>query len=482
VPATWPAGEGYTAALIALMAVTALLPIRIDDREEHVALWIVTAAAGGMVGAAAVVLLWAAVAAALPVAAARPLLASPRRVGRDRARSVEGLLLSAAVGTAGVLAAAAFRGVVQHGTVPVTAGSAGELLAGTLTLCVGWAVGTAARLAALRLRGQPFLPWSPSAFDSALVPYLLPCVVGFPLVTAAVVAYDPDDPWTSLVVLAWVLPVHAATAYQAHRREMAHELRRDALARQRLAAIGEVSARIVHQSRHQVGLMGWSIHRLRAVLDRVATLPAPRAPDVARELAAAERELDALVAAKDRLSAALTAELLLGTEGDDGGVGGTGDDARPPSHEPAGLPARALVADVVAQLRDKAGACGVTLDVTANGDCATRVPDSVRDAVFNLVDNALDAARSGVRVSLHGTGTAATIGVADDGSGLADDLAHAVLPFSTTKAGGTGMGLPIADALVSDVGGTLRYERSTGTTTFTVELPSITTGEGISYP
>ena len=46
--------------------------------------------------------------------------------------------------------------------------------------------------------------------------------------------------------------------------------------RERLAAIGEASARIVHQSRHLVAVMGWSIHRLLGRSDTT--------PDARREL------------------------------------------------------------------------------------------------------------------------------------------------------------------------------------------------------
>ena len=77
-----------------------------------------------------------------------------------------------------------------------------------------------------------------------------------------------------------------------------------------------------------------------------------------------------------------------------------------------------------------------------------------------------------IAADLHG-GTL-TISVCDDGPGLATEIAgRAFEPFVSTKAGGTGMGLAIADAAVAEAGGELRHDRTRGTTRFSVGLPLV---------
>ncbi|MGV3619356.1 MAG: sensor histidine kinase [Archangium sp.] len=97
--------------------------------------------------------------------------------------------------------------------------------------------------------------------------------------------------------------------------------------------------------------------------------------------------------------------------------------------------------------------------------------------LVNLVENALDAARSVVRVAVRPGRTPAPsvcIEVSDDGPGVSSDLAERIFePFFTTKAHGTGLGLAIARDLTRLNGGELRHvvDAPHGAT-FRVYLPS----------
>ena len=74
----------------------------------------------------------------------------------------------------------------------------------------------------------------------------------------------------------------------------------------------------------------------------------------------------------------------------------------------------------------------------------------VAQVLDNLIANALDAARTEVRVSVDGT----TLRVSDDGSGLgAGDQARAFDRFWSRRPGGSGLGLAIVKRLVEADGG-----------------------------
>jgi two-component system sensor histidine kinase DctS len=77
---------------------------------------------------------------------------------------------------------------------------------------------------------------------------------------------------------------------------------------------------------------------------------------------------------------------------------------------------------------------------------------------------------------------AAVLEVADRGPGIAPEAERQLFnPFFTTKASGTGLGLPISLRIVEEHGGTIEVQsRSGGGTTFRVLLPLAGDGEGPS--
>jgi signal transduction histidine kinase len=98
-------------------------------------------------------------------------------------------------------------------------------------------------------------------------------------------------------------------------------------------------------------------------------------------------------------------------------------------------------------------------------------PDKIKQVVWNLVSNALDAAPKGlvaVRVKA-GEGNEIQVRIADNGPGMTPEvLAHAFEPFRTTKAQGTGLGLPISKAIVDAHGGTIKIESTPGAGTVVI--------------
>jgi signal transduction histidine kinase len=91
----------------------------------------------------------------------------------------------------------------------------------------------------------------------------------------------------------------------------------------------------------------------------------------------------------------------------------------------------------------------VAVDAAAAGSI-TADDELLERAFENLVRNARDAAGSNGRVWVKAErhGATVSITVADDGPGLTPAARAALRPFFTTKAGGLGLGLPIALKIV----------------------------------
>ncbi len=119
------------------------------------------------------------------------------------------------------------------------------------------------------------------------------------------------------------------------------------------------------------------------------------------------------------------------------------------------------------------------LPVRCDGlDCAAEAyidETQFRQVITNLLLNAAHACENGGEVTFHvlATGDTVRVEVTDTGVGIpADKLDQLFEPFYTTKAKGTGLGLPICKWIVESHGGriSLKSEQGRGTTV-TLQIP-----------
>ncbi|MGW7272167.1 ATP-binding protein [Streptomyces sp. NPDC054864] len=142
-----------------------------------------------------------------------------------------------------------------------------------------------------------------------------------------------------------------------------------------------------------------------------------------------------------------------------------------------------VVDQVAAAHQAGAEAAGVRLSASTLGDpCFTADPLRLRQAIGNLVSNAIRHTPDGgsVTISCRATLDAVVVEVADTGSGIdADDLPYVFDRFwradkSRTRAtGGSGLGLAIVRQLVEGHGGTVTARSAPGEgAVFTVRVPA----------
>jgi len=244
-----------------------------------------------------------------------------------------------------------------------------------------------------------------------------------------------------------------------------HEKDRELQRRERLAALGEMSAGMAHEIRNPLGGIGLYASLLeRDLIDR------PGERDVARRISAGVQNLENII--RDILSFAGDGEPRL---------------------------THVLMANVLDSVLSQTAPQVSTLEVVIRVDARLAAVElwcdaaQVERALLNLIYNALDAAGSGGRVwvrlgerglglNLHAPtlkGVGATddlvpIVIEDDGPGIAPGCLQRVFnPFFTTKDHGTGLGLAIVHRIAEAHDGCVRAgNRVGGGACFVLSLPT----------
>jgi signal transduction histidine kinase len=206
-------------------------------------------------------------------------------------------------------------------------------------------------------------------------------------------------------------------------------LERELAERERLAALGRMAATVAHEIKNPLS----AIKSIAQVMREDEGLRNEY-----------ERDLGLIVGETDRLSQSVTQLLSFARK-----------------ESPAGQPLSVdeLVRSVVDLFRANAREQGIILDlqVKVEAELAGKSVSALRDALSNLLLNALQATPHGGKVELIAAASDGelVISVQDSGSGVPADLRERIWePFFTTRQRGTGLGLAIVRKRVQEVGGT----------------------------
>jgi len=207
---------------------------------------------------------------------------------------------------------------------------------------------------------------------------------------------------------------------------------------ERLAALGRMAATVAHEVKNPLS----AIKSIAQVMREDDYLK--------REYA---RDLELIVGETDRLSRSVTQMLSF---------------ARTAPHPEAPRRAAELVRAVAQLFQKEAARRKVSLDTEVESldfEVEGATAAAVRDALSNLLLNALQAAPAGGWVSLSGRAEDGRfiLSVADSGAGVPPENRERIWePFFTTRQRGTGLGLAIVRKRVEDVGGEARLAAPEG--------------------
>ncbi|WP_051693979.1 two-component system sensor histidine kinase NtrB [Desulfohalovibrio reitneri] len=204
---------------------------------------------------------------------------------------------------------------------------------------------------------------------------------------------------------------------------------------ERLAAVGRLAAGVAHEVRNPLS-------SLRGFAQFFRKKFAGRAPE--------EEYAETMVREADRLNKVISDLLFM---------------ARPAPRDLAPVDLAEAASEIERLLIFDLEEKGVELETDFQAPEARADPGSLRQALLNLVMNALTAVDEGgrIRIGSREVDGGVEVSVADNGRGMdAETLERAREPFYTTRAEGTGLGLAIVSAVAEGVGGRLDIDSKPG--------------------
>jgi PAS domain S-box-containing protein len=242
-----------------------------------------------------------------------------------------------------------------------------------------------------------------------------------------------------------------------------HELRFRLIREQKFRTLGSLAAGVAHNINNRLTpVLGWT----EMLLERLAADEAIERDELVHALRVINQGASDSVETVRRLQ----------------------DYSRPARvRGPEGVQLRDVLEQLLALTRpqwdNEAARRGIRYEIDLKAEPAPlilAVASEIREALLNILENALAAMPSGGRLSLHvrGDGDRAVVSIADSGRGMSPEVQRlAFEPFFTTRSseGGSGLGLSLAQEIVHRYRGAISVSSVEGVgTTFTLSFPPIT--------
>jgi len=281
--------------------------------------------------------------------------------------------------------------------------------------------------------------------------------------------------WNALMLLALFLPtVYLLSAFQKahHHLEKTVEERTAALRfeieerkrmesakiqAERLATVGMMAAQVAHEVRNPLGAITLNLDLIEGEI---------RAMTPARGISLAE-------------GIALVGEMREEVRRIDHVISDYLTLARPRVSKKERFSLDDIIRRKIDFMREVFAKAEVKLDLQlSDGNLIEADGDQLWQAILNLIRNALEAMPEGGRLTIRSKrekGGVLALQLRDTGAGMSDfQLSRLFVPFATTKANGTGLGLPLVHQIVTEHDGRIECASALGEgTTFTIFLPTL---------
>lgn len=237
----------------------------------------------------------------------------------------------------------------------------------------------------------------------------------------------------SIVAAGWLVVLCVALAWRATVRlaEARGRARTLEVEARHFRDLSQAAAGLAHETRNPLGLIrGWT----------------QRLAETGVNTADGRRQAQAVIEECDRVTARINQFLAF---------------ARPSEPKTERFDPAELVGELAVLLEPDLNAKRLTLAPPAPGNVVTADREMLRQALFNLLQNAIQAAPEGGTVetsALLGRDGRLRVEVADRGPGVSDQLVERLFtPYFTTRVNGTGLGLAIVRSIAAAHGWDVGY-------------------------